>query len=148
RGTGAEHAREGDHHRLGADGRGRPRRCLRSRAEALRVLPQGSDQAAVLRLRSGLADRERARVRPSVRLSLEGGHEEGDARLTDSRRLDEKTPAALLGIDTLWGGDVMNPSGVGRAVVDSWFSDEPMPEAYAHPAAARVRETGGGAGKE
>ena len=28
----------------------------------------------------------------------------------------------------------MNPSGVGRAVVDSWFSDAPMPEAYTHPA--------------
>jgi len=83
-----------------------------------------------------------------VRLSLERSHEEGDARLTDSRRLDEATAAALLGIDTLWGGDVMNPSGTGRAVVDSWFSDEPMPEEYTHPAAARLRESGGVAAKE
>jgi len=83
-----------------------------------------------------------------VRLSLERSHEEGDARLTDSRRLDEATAAALLGIDTLWGGDVMNPSGTGRAVVDSWFSDEPMPEAYTHPTAARLRESGGVAAKE
>ena len=42
----------------------------------------------------------------------------------------------------------MNPSGTGRAIVDSWFSDEPMPEAYTHPAAARLRRTGGVAGKE
>jgi hypothetical protein len=63
-------------------------------------------------------------------------------------RLDERTATALLGIDALWGGDVMNPSGTGRAVVDSWFSDEPMPEAYTHSAAARLRETGGVAAKE
>jgi len=42
----------------------------------------------------------------------------------------------------------MNPSGTGRAVVDSWFSDEPMPEEYTHPAAARLRESGGVAAKE
>ncbi len=42
----------------------------------------------------------------------------------------------------------MNPSGTGRAVVDSWFSDEPMPEAYTHPAAARLRSAGGVAAKE
>ena len=28
---------------------------------------------------------------------------------------------AILGIDTLWGGDVMNPSGTGRFIADSWF---------------------------
>jgi hypothetical protein len=42
----------------------------------------------------------------------------------------------------------MNPSGVGRAVVDSWFSDAPMPEAYTHPAAAKLRASGGVAAKE
>ena len=73
-------------------------------------------------------------------------HEEGEDRL--SERLDSLVAAALLGIDTLWGGDVMNPSGTGRAVVDSWFSDAPMPEAYAHPAAARLRQSGGVAAKE
>ncbi len=78
---------------------------------------------------------------PLVRL-----HEEGEARLTD--RLGTLTATALLGIDTLWGGDVMNPSGTGRAVVDSWFSDEPMPEAYTHPAAATLRAAGGVAAKE
>jgi hypothetical protein len=50
---------------------------------------------------------------------------------------------AVLGIDTLWGGDVLCPSGTGRFIADSWFSDEPLPAAYALPAAARVRESGG-----
>src|ERR1019366_4719441 len=50
---------------------------------------------------------------------------------------------AILGIDTLWGGDVMCPSGTGRFIADSWFSDEPLPPAYTDPSAARVRESGG-----
>jgi hypothetical protein len=50
---------------------------------------------------------------------------------------------AILGIDTLWGGDVMCPSGTGRFIADSWFSDEPLPLAYTHPAAAKVRASGG-----
>jgi hypothetical protein len=50
---------------------------------------------------------------------------------------------AILGIDTLWGGDVMCPSGTGRFIADSWFSDERLPLAYTHPSATRVRETGG-----
>jgi len=53
----------------------------------------------------------------------------------------------VLGIDTLWGGDVMCPSGTGRFIADSWFSDEPLPAAYTHPAAARLRECGGVSGK-
>ena len=55
---------------------------------------------------------------------------------------------AVLGIDTLWGGDVMCPSGAGRFIADSWFSDEPLPPAYKGPAAARVRDCGGVAGKK
>lgn len=54
---------------------------------------------------------------------------------------------AVLGIDTLWGGDVMCASGTGRFIADSWFSDEPLPAAYTHPAAARVRDSGGVGGK-
>ncbi|MGD0155962.1 MAG: hypothetical protein ABSB50_07680 [Terracidiphilus sp.] len=54
---------------------------------------------------------------------------------------------AVLGIDTLWGGDVLCPSGVGRFIADTWFSDEPLPAAYTHPAAARIRQFGGVAGK-
>ncbi|MGO8759174.1 MAG: hypothetical protein ACLQG3_13710 [Terracidiphilus sp.] len=61
--------------------------------------------------------------------------------------LDLLIADAVLGIDTLWGGDVMCPSGTGRFIADSWFSDEPLPAAYTHPAAARLRETGGVGGK-
>ena len=32
--------------------------------------------------------------------------------------LDAATSEALIGIDTLWGGDVMNPSGTGRFIAD------------------------------
>ena len=55
---------------------------------------------------------------------------------------------AVLGTDTLWGGDVMCPSGTGRFIADSWFSDEPLPAAYQAPAAARMRASGGVAGKK
>lgn len=57
------------------------------------------------------------------------------------------TADAILAIDTLWGGDVLCPSGTGRFIADSWFSDEPLPPAYTLPVAARVRESGGVAGK-
>ena len=63
--------------------------------------------------------------------------------MPDEAKLARTTATAILGIDTLWGGDVMNPSGAGRYIADSWYSDEPLPEAYTHPAAARLRETGG-----
>jgi hypothetical protein len=62
--------------------------------------------------------------------------------------LDRLIADAILGIDTLWGGDVMNPSGTGRFIADSWFSDEPLPPAYTHPSAARVRATGGVGAKQ
>ena len=61
--------------------------------------------------------------------------------------LDRFVADAVLGIDTLWGGDVMCPSGTGRFIADSWFSDEPLPSAYTVAAAARVRESGGVSGK-
>jgi hypothetical protein len=54
---------------------------------------------------------------------------------------------AVLGIDTLWGGDVMCPSGTGRFIADSWFSDEPLPAAYKHPGAQHLRTCGGVSGK-
>jgi hypothetical protein len=41
----------------------------------------------------------------------------------------------------------MCPSGTGRFIADSWFSDEPLPSAYTVAAAARVRESGGVSGK-
>ena len=60
-----------------------------------------------------------------------------------SARFRELVGNAILGIDTLWGGDVMCASGVGRFIADSWFSDEPLPPAYTDPTAARVRASGG-----
>jgi hypothetical protein len=55
---------------------------------------------------------------------------------------------AVLGVDTLWGGDVMCASGTGRFIADSWFSDEALPVAYTHGAAALLRACGGVAGEE
>ncbi len=63
-------------------------------------------------------------------------------------QLDIYVADAVLGIDTLWGGDVMCPSGTGRFIADSWFSDEPLPAAYTHPAAERLRQSGGVGAKE
>jgi hypothetical protein len=40
-----------------------------------------------------------------------------------STHFDRLAADAILGLDTLWGGDVMNPSGTGRFIADSWFSD-------------------------
>ncbi len=57
--------------------------------------------------------------------------------------LDRSVAEAILGIDTLWGGDVMCPSGTGRFIADSWFSDAPLPAAYTHSTAAAVRKSGG-----
>lgn len=36
----------------------------------------------------------------------------------------------------------MDPSGTGRFIADSWFSDQPLPLAYTHPAAAGLRQHG------
>ncbi len=63
-------------------------------------------------------------------------------------RLDRFVADAIIGIDTLWGGDVLNPSGTGRFIADSWFSDEPLPVAYTHEAAARLRASGGVTAKQ
>ena len=60
-----------------------------------------------------------------------------------SERYEELLGNAILGIDTLWGGDVLCPSGTGRFIADSWFSNEALPRAYTDASAARVRETGG-----
>lgn len=62
--------------------------------------------------------------------------------MTDTT-LDRAIAHAVLGTDTLWGGDVMNPSGTGRFIADSWFSDAPLPESYSHPTAAALRAAGG-----
>jgi hypothetical protein len=53
----------------------------------------------------------------------------------------------LIGVDTLWGGDVTNPSGTGRFIADCWFSDEPLPQAYTLSSAAALRASGGASAK-
>ena len=56
---------------------------------------------------------------------------------------DQHLATAILGIDTLWGGDVMSASGTGRFIADSWFSDEPLPRAHTAEEAVPLRITGG-----
>jgi hypothetical protein len=63
--------------------------------------------------------------------------------MPDETLLTRTTATAILGIDTLFGGNVMDPSGTGRFIADSWFSDEPLPAAYTHPSAAALRKAGG-----
>lgn len=63
-------------------------------------------------------------------------------------RIGNLVADAVIGIDTLWGGDVLCPSGTGRFIADSWFSDEPLPAAYTIPSAAQIRQAGGVTGKD
>jgi hypothetical protein len=63
--------------------------------------------------------------------------------MLDETLLTRTTATAILGIDTLFGGDVLDPSGTGRFIADSWFSDEPLPVAYTDPSAAALRKAGG-----
>ncbi len=65
-----------------------------------------------------------------------------------TERFAEHVANAVLGTDTLWGGDVMNPSGLGRFIADSWFSDSPLPVAYTHATAAPLRASGGVSAKQ
>lgn len=58
-------------------------------------------------------------------------------------KLGQMVANAVLGIDTLWGGDVMCASGTGRFIADSWFSDEALPVAYTSASAAKLRECEG-----
>lgn len=50
---------------------------------------------------------------------------------------------AVIGVDTLWGGDVFSASGLDRMIADSWFSDLAPPEAYTCTEAQLLRTTGG-----
>lgn len=63
-------------------------------------------------------------------------------------RVGRLVAEAVIGVDTLWGGDVLCASGTGRFIADSWFSDEELPAAYTIPAAAKIRQAGGVTGKE
>ncbi len=64
-----------------------------------------------------------------------------------SKNLEDALANAITGMDTLWGGDVLCASGTGRFIADSWFSDVDLPDAYTHPAASLVRQSGGLSGK-
>ena len=66
----------------------------------------------------------------------------------DDPALTRALAASILGVDTLWGGDVMSASGTGRFIADSWFADEPLPLAYTCAEAAALRAGGGVAGKD
>src|SRR5512138_992408 len=106
--------------------------------EASRLdLPHGRRQR-----RQGFATR-----RPSCSVPLQRP-EAFATREPSMNDLDRNIATAIIAMDTLWGGDVMNPSGMGRFIADSWYSDEPLPEAYTHPLAAKVREAGGIGGKD
>jgi hypothetical protein len=63
-------------------------------------------------------------------------------------RIGKLVADTVLGVDTLWGGDVLCHSGTGRFIADSWFSDEPLPPAYTLPSAAKIRQAGGVTAKE
>jgi hypothetical protein len=54
----------------------------------------------------------------------------------------------IIGIDTIWGGDVNNPSGIGRFIADCYFSGKDLPEAYTDPMAQEMRKTGALGAKE
>jgi hypothetical protein len=55
--------------------------------------------------------------------------------LTDAA-LDRASRLRSSASDTLWGGDIMNPSGTGTRSSTRVRRDVPMPEAYTHPRAA------------
>lgn len=50
----------------------------------------------------------------------------------------------VLGVDTLWGGNVANPSGTKHFIADSWTSGAPFPEIMNDPFAAELRADGAG----
>ena len=60
-----------------------------------------------------------------------------DTRLTG---FDLAVATAIVGVDTLWGGDVNNPSGMGRFIADCYFSGKDLPPCYQHPIAVKLRD--------
>ncbi len=65
--------------------------------------------------------------------------------MPDEAKLARTTATAILGIDTLWGGDVIDPSGAGRFIADSWFSEQPLPQGV-HQTRRPLRLAENGAG--
>ena len=135
------HSRARRHHRRGPDGGRRAGRRLRRGAAPAAVVFGSGRAHAVLRQRAGVANRLRRRCSSALCVYVWCGRSDDARRRRHERTVRRPGGQRHLGIDTLWGGDVMCPSGTGRFIADSWFSDEPLPPAYTHPAAARVRET-------
>ena len=50
----------------------------------------------------------------------------------------------VLGVDTLWGGNVASPSGVDHFIADYWISGAPFPAVMNDPFAAALRADGAG----
>ncbi len=50
----------------------------------------------------------------------------------------------VLGVDTLWGGNVSSPSGLDHFIADNWISGAPFPEVMNDPFAATLRADGAG----
>jgi hypothetical protein len=55
------------------------------------------------------------------------------------KQLNDLLSDAIIGIDTLWGGDITAESGVNRLLADSWLSDRPLPRSFNSSSAAAVR---------
>lgn len=55
---------------------------------------------------------------------------------------------AVIGVDTLWGGDVDDFSGTNRLIADSYFSDYELPPCFFDSVAERLRVSGGVLGNE
>lgn len=50
----------------------------------------------------------------------------------------------VLGVDTLWGGNIASPSGVDHLIADYWISGAPFPAVMNDPFAAALRADGAG----
>lgn len=57
---------------------------------------------------------------------------------------DYDLATAIIGVDTLWGGNVESQSGTGRVIADSYFSGFALPPWYTHPTAVLLRHRGEG----
>src|SRR6202044_2095 len=131
--------------RFGLDGGRRARRRAGCGPAAVSRLSRRSYPNAVLLYRSCIAIRFCTFVRWALYLRVAWFPASGEG--DEMNQLDLYVADAVLGVDTLWGGDVMCPSGTGRFIADSWFSDEPLPAAYTHPAASVLHQSGGVSGK-
>lgn len=59
-----------------------------------------------------------------------------------------KIATAIIGVDTLWGGNVDDVSGTNRFIADSYFSDYELPPCFFDVTADALRQTGGVLGKK